>query len=277
VTTIEILGAEPPADPPAPLKGRVVVLTVALLVASVALLAMFASPESVTTRPGSPETSPTNPAVGDSGEPTSTFPPPTSAPVSSTTSTTTTTTTTVPTRVEMDLVPAGTEFGWAEPTTQGITVHNVDHTTFSMGGPSTRLAFGFDSPVIVHQAGAPYGEVSPTQPLIRITTSDGTRTLPTGELKGLRLLHASLIEERPIVLYASTDRDNIASLHVFDLETEAAADLGIAGAWQTDFIDAFLDPHLEAGDVIVYRRDQNPEAWDLAGNATVLDEEVCGC
>ncbi|MFT5202175.1 MAG: hypothetical protein ACI9C1_001560 [Candidatus Aldehydirespiratoraceae bacterium] len=108
MTTIEILGAEPPADPSAPLKGRVVVLTVALLIASVALLAMFASPESVTTRPGSPEPSPN-----------------------------------------------------------------------------------------VRQAGAPYGEVSPTQPLIRITTSDGTRILPTGELKGPRLLHAMLIEERP--------------------------------------------------------------------------------
>jgi hypothetical protein len=146
-----------------------------------------------------------------------------------------------------------------------------------MEGPSTRLAFGFDGPVIVHQAGAPYGEVPPTQPLIRITTAEESRILPTGDLGGLRLLHATVIEDRPIVLYASTDNENIASLHVFDIETEAAADLGVAGAWQTDFIDAFLDPYSEEGDVIVYRSEQNPEAWDLAGNETVLDEEPCGC
>jgi hypothetical protein len=248
----------------------VVVLTVALLIASVGLLATFASAEPVTTRPGSPETSPANPPVGEVGDPTTTL--------------AATTTTTVPAYpvVTWTVAPvlntrSDTTLGYAEPTTNGITIHNAGGVIFQMEGPSTRLAFGFDGPVIVHQAGAPYGEVPPTQPLIRITTAEESRILPTGDLGALRLLHATVIEDRPIVLYASTDNENIASLHVFDIETEAAADLGVAGAWQTDFIDAFLDPYSEEGDVIVYRSEQNPEAWDLAGNVTVLDEEPCGC
>ena len=180
---------------------------------------------------------------------------------------------------ETELPPAGVRFDLVEATPDGLRLLTVDPNGAGEGdgidlaGPPARLAFGFDGPLLVHQAAGSTG-----LPLIRITTHERTRTLPSGPVSHTVLLDAAVVDGDPLVVWTGCGRgDTEYTLFLHNLASDERTELGTVPGGTTHLPSAHINDRgvwvgsVTDGDVGVELRglDGRPiEPWRSTGSAT---------
>jgi hypothetical protein len=231
VTTIEILDVADPSDPPPgdpPLAGCEVAMAMSMLI----VLAVIVAAVTVASSGGNDGS-----GAGDGSSDRAAW--------------------------ETEQPPAGVDFDLVEATPSGIRLVRLDEDrdNVDLAGPASRLAFGFDGPVIVHQP-----EFDVESIMIRITTPTRTDMVPSDGLSRPTLLDVAVLDGHRTVLWAGQDRVTKRwSLSLFDLETKSTQRLGDVPGWVDDAGNAYLNDE----QVWVWWRDETGEPvedqWDLNG------------